>query len=125
MDMIATISSRIQSETEASDAAESVHPDTGVEESGEASQVQAAIAYLRAAYNEDDALDGYRLLTRFNNWRTDNGWSMNAVAARLVAAGMAQEEWDEIKAVYLYLNGSGRATALLSAKAIQEKWEDK
>ena len=125
MDMVATISSRIQSDTEISDAVASVNPDTEVAESGEASQAQAAVAYLRAAWSEEEALDGYLLLERFNNWRKDNGWSMSKVVPRLLAAGLEQEEWDEIKAAYLYLSGSGRATALMTAQAIQAKWEEK
>jgi len=124
-DKIAAISDLIQEQVEKQDAEDSVDPETEVSAEGEASLAQAAVAYLRAAYREDQAYDAYLLFSRFNNFRTNQGWTLDQVATNLVSAGLEQEEWDGMKTAYLYLNGGGRPAQMASAKIIQGNWEDR
>ena len=124
-DLIAGISAKIQAQAEEQDAENSVDPGTEVEAAGEASEDQAAAAYIRNSLSQEFALDAWLRLSRFKNWVDANGGNFNAVEARLLAAGVSQEDWDTAKTIYQYLSGAGRAETLLQAKTIQTKWEER
>lgn len=122
-DKVAAISAEIQTQMEKRDAEDAVQTDTEVGANKEASIQQTAVAYLRVAWDTEQAYDAYLLFSRFNNFRNNQGWTLDQVASNLLAAGLEQEEWDEMKAAYLYLSGAGRPATMSDAKAIQSNWE--
>ena len=124
-DLIASIGIEIQAQQEKQDAVNSVDPDAEVAASQEASIAQAAVAYLRAAWQEELAPDAYLLFARFANYVSNNGYTWANVQTHLIAEGLEQDEWDEMKAAYLYLNGGGRPAIMAEAKTIQGNWENK
>lgn len=99
--------------------------DFEIEAVGEASQEQRAVAYLRSAMDQELAYDAYILLARFNNFRTNKGWSLAEVATRLMSAGYTQEEWDILRPAFQYLNGNNRPAVMAEARTIQENWEER
>lgn len=123
MDKLAAISSEIQAQVELSDAEQAVDPEGEVTGNGEASIAQAAVAYLRAAWDTDQAADAYLLFARFNTYRNNQGWTLDQVAAGLAAAGLEADEWDAMKTAYQYLNGGGRPAIMATAKTVQGNWE--
>jgi hypothetical protein len=124
-DLVASIGIEMQAKQEQQDAANSVDPESEVAASQEASIAQAAVAYLRAAWQEELAPDAYLLFARFNNYVINKGYTWNDVQTHLLAEGLEQEEWDEIKTAYQYLNGGGRPAIMAEAKTIQGNWESK
>ena len=121
-ELMLDIEERIESETQESDANENIK-DEEISANGEATRAQRAVAYLRRSMEQEQAADAYALMARFNNFRTDNGWSWNQVVTNLAAAGLEQEEFDEMRASYQYLNGNGRPAILAEARTIQAQWE--
>lgn len=97
--------------------------DSEIEANGEASIEQRALAYLRDAMEQEQAFDAYVRFARFNNFRTDRGWSWNQVVAGLASAGLEEEEFNEMRTAYQYLSGGGRPAIMADARTIQENWE--
>ena len=116
------IEERIEAETQEADANENIK-DEEVQANGEATRAQRAVAYLRRSMEQEQAADAYALMARFNNFRTDNGWSWNQVVENLSEAGLEQAEFDEMRTSYQYLSGNGRPAIMADAKAIQAQWE--
>ena len=52
------------------DAQEGVDPDTEITANKEATIQERAVAYLRRAWQEEEAYDAYRLFDRFNTYRS-------------------------------------------------------
>ena len=61
---LAGVSTLIQAETEQRDAQSAVNLDTEIAAKGEASEAQVAVAYVRQAWEEAKATDGYILSQR-------------------------------------------------------------
>jgi len=113
----------VEAKMEEDDAAEGVSADDEVIAKGEASIEQRAVAYLRAAWQEENARDAYLLFDKFNDFRNKKGWNLNQVEAGLMSAGLSAEEWADMKKAYQFLNGGGRPATMNDAKAIQDMWE--
>lgn len=122
-DLLAAISATIQTEQSERDAQASVAADGEVAPYLEASSKQVAVAYLRNAWEKEQAYDAYLLFDRFNTYRLNQGWTLDQVAAQLLSAGLEQEEWDEIRVAYQYLSGGGRPDTMANARTIQGNWE--
>jgi len=122
-DRVAAAGATIQAQVERRDADEAVDPEQDVAASKEASIAQVAVAYLRAAYQEEQAYDAWLKLSRFANYVTNNGYTWNNVQTHLIAEGLTQDEWDQLKAIYQYLSGGGRPAIMADAKTIQGNWE--
>jgi len=122
-DRVTAAAATIQAQVERRDAAEAVDPEQEVAASKEASIAQVAVAYLRGAWEEEQAYNAWLRFARFNNYVTNNGYTWENVQAHLFAAGLTQEEWDELKAAYQYLSGGGRPAIMADAKTIQGNWE--
>lgn len=122
-DLVANIGAEIQAQMERRDAEEAVSPDAEVAANKESSIAQVAVAYLRSAWNDEQAYDAYLKLARFANYVTNNGYTWNNVQTHLFAAGLTEEEWTGLKTAYTYLNGGGRPAIMADAKTIQSNWE--
>lgn len=105
------------------DAGEGVDADTDIAANKEATQQDKAVAYLRRAWQEQDAYQAYRLLDRFNTYRQAQGWTLNQVQANLASAGLTVAEWDSIKTAYQYLSAGTRPAEMAAAAVIQDTWE--
>ena len=105
------------------DAEEGVDADTDIAANKEATQQEKAVAYLRRAWQEDDAYQAYRILDRFNTYRNAQGWTLDQVQANLAAAGLTVTEWDSIKTAYQYLSGGTRPADMAAHAVIQANWE--
>ena len=89
----------------------------------EASIAQTCIAYIHQAWNEETAYDAHALYSRINTYVTNHS-DWNTAHTHLLAEGLTQEEYDQAKAAYQYLSGSGRPATLADAQTIQQNWED-
>lgn len=122
--LILKIEERTLREVQEQDARESIS-DAEIETNGEASIEQRAVAYLRDALEQEDAFDAYVRMARFNNFRTDRGWSWNQVVAGLASAGLTQDDLDQMRTAYQYLSGGGRPAIMTDARTIQENWRSR
>lgn len=122
-DLIAGISAKIEADQQKRDAEDAVDSESEVSANKEASIAQTALAYLRAAWQQEQAHDAYLLFARFANYVSNNGYTWNNVKTHLFAVGLEQEEWDKIKTAYTYLNGAGRPAIMADGKTIQGNWE--
>lgn len=122
-DKVAAAGSTVEALFQESDAAAAVSADGEVVSNKEASIQQVAVAYLRAAWETENAYDAYLLFSRFNTYRLNNGWTLDQVQANLAAAGLSAEEWTNMRTAYQYLNGGGRPAIMADAKTIQDNWE--
>lgn len=105
------------------DAGEGIDADTDIAANKEATAQEKAVAYLRRAWQEEDAYKAYRLLDRFDIYRQAQGWPLNQVQSNLAAAGLTVDEWDSIKTAYQYLSGGTRPADMAAHAVIQENWE--
>ena len=121
--LILDLPAGVQESMEQNDAQEGIGPDVEIIANKEANIKQRAVAYLRAAMEEERAFDAFLLLDKFNDFRLAKGWNLNQVVAGLASAGMTEEEWAGIKAAYQYLSSAGRPAIMDSAKTIQAQWE--
>ena len=121
--LLLEIEDRIEREVRQQDAEADIE-DAEIEANGEASIAERAVAYLRDAMERDTAIEAYRLMVRFDNYRQSQGWSWNQVATNLMSAGLEQEEFDAMRTAYQYLSGGGRPAIMAEARDIQENWEN-
>ncbi len=115
----------IEQERRERDAQDGVSPDAEVIAKGEASIEDRAVAYLREAYNQQNAWDAFLLFDKFNDFRLARGWNLNQVQAGLMSAGLTEDEWANMRSVYQYLAGAGRPAVMDTARTIQATWEDR
>lgn len=121
--LLVGLPAKVEAAQEIKDAQSDIDADTEVTAHLEASIEQRAVAYLRAAWGEEQAYDAYLLFDRFNTYRLAQGWTLEQVQAGLSSAGLTTDEWDEMKTSYLYLDGGGRPAIMASAKTVQGNWE--
>lgn len=105
------------------DAEEGINSNTAIAANKEATIQERAVAYLRAAWREENSYDAYLLFDRFNTYRLAQGWTLNQVQANLASAGLTVEEWNGMQAAYQYLSSSGRPTTMENNQVIQAQWE--
>lgn len=122
-DMIANYTAIIEAQIAEADASSNVNPDEEIVQVGEGTVKQRAVAYLRDAWNQDNCRDAYLRFDKFNNYRLAQGWNLNQVVAGLAEAGLTQEEWDEMRDAYSYLNSAGRPAIMNDYQTIQANWE--
>ena len=104
------------------DAQAMVDPDQDVAASGEASQADTCIAYIRAAWGEQFATDAYALYVRINNYVTNNGgWA--AAKPALLTAGLSDEEYTQAETAWNYLSNGTRPAEMAAGQVIQGAWE--
>lgn len=121
--LISNVSADIEGQQQEQDADSAVSPDSGIAASGEASQVQTCIAYIRQALATEKAYDAYLLLDRINTFVLANGdWA--TARPVLIAAGLEEKVYDQASASYTYLSNAGRPVTMADAKSIQSAWED-
>ena len=123
--MLIDLPPQVQVQMERKDADSGVDPTSAISERGEASAEQGAVAYLRAAMKEEQAIDAYLLLDRFNDFRLGKGWSLGQVAVNLQLAGLSFEEWTRVSAAYQYLSGGNNPDTMTLARAVQFQWESR
>ena len=122
-DAVANAGLEAQSQMENRDAEAAVTPDADVVANLEANIAQTCVAYIRAAWELETAYDAFALYSRINTYiTTHSDW--NTAHTHLLAEGLTQEEFDQAKAAYQYLSGSGRPAILSDAQTIQAAWED-
>ena len=118
-DLIANIMARVQDEVSENDAYEAVEQDVEILNGyKEASLPQMALAYLRKAQEEEDPYKAYLKFSRFNDYRVNQGWSMNQVVAQLSSAGLTADEWVDMRARYQYLSNAARVTAMEAYRSV-------
>jgi len=122
-DKVAAQSAEMQATMEKRDAEDAVTPDEDVAANKEATIAQTCVAYIRQAWNEETAYDAHALYARINTYVTNHS-DWNTAHTHLIAEGLTQEEYDQAKAAYQYLSGSGRPATLSDAQTIQTAWED-
>jgi len=122
-DKVAAVQAEAQARMTQSDAEAAVNPDAEVQADKEATLADVAVAYLRRAWNQEQAYDAYLLFSRFNNYRLNQGWTLDQVQTNLQAAGLTVDEWDEMRTAYTYLNGAGRPAIMADNRTIQSNWE--
>lgn len=122
-DLVANVQAEFEARQQADDSVDGVSADVEVTANGEASIQQRAVAYLRAAMEQEDCFEGYRLLDKFNDFRNQQGWNLDQVRSGLASAGLEEEEWEQIKTAFQYLSAAGRPGIMNSYKAIQKAWE--
>jgi hypothetical protein len=113
----------VEAEQAAQDAAEAVDPDIDIDASGAATQQEVAVAYLRTAMAERMAFNGAALFTRFNTYRTNQGWTLDQVQQNLQGAGLTDEEWTKMRAAIEYLSVPPRPQVMTDYEPIQDAWE--
>ncbi len=123
--LLADLPAEVQTKQEMDDAEEGVSSDAEVVANKEASIEQRAVAYLRAAWQTENAYEAFLLFDKFNDFRLAKGWNLNQVQAGLMSAGLEAEEWDAMKTAYQYLAGGGRPATMQTANAIQGNWDDR
>lgn len=116
--LLADLPDRIEAEIRQTDAANGVGEDREVEANGDASREEVALAYLRNAFATSDSMSAYRKFAKFNTFRLARGWNINQVATALASVGLTADEWDQIKARYIYLSKEERVTAMVAYKAV-------
>jgi hypothetical protein len=120
---VAAAPAEMEEQMMVADAGAAVSPDEDVAPSGEATIEQTAIAYLRDSWRSELASDAYLLFDRFNTYVTNSQYTWDDVHTHLIAHGLTQEEWDQMKAAYQYLNGGTRPADMAAGKTIQDAWE--
>ena len=122
-DAVANAGLEAQSQMESRDAEDAVAPEADVAANKEAAIAQTCVAYIRQAWQEETAYAAHALYARINTYvTTHSDW--NTAHTHLLAEGLEQEEYDQAKAAYQYLSGSGRPATLSDAQTIQTAWED-
>lgn len=112
-DLIANILTRVQEQVQEADAQEAVENDVEIlNPYKEASTAKMAVAYLRRAQETEDPYRAYLKFSRFNDFRVAQGWSLNQVVTNLMAAGLTEDEWTDMRARYQYLSNAARVTAM-------------
>ena len=118
-DKIANISALVQTQQSEADANDAVENDIEIlNPHKEASLKQMAVAYLRRAQENPDPYQAYLKFSRFNDYRVNQGWNLNQVQAALVAEGLTEEEWTDMRDRYQYLSNAGRVTAMEAFQAV-------
>ena len=108
-----TIQAQVQAQMSRQDAQEAA--DVGGEILGaykEASEQEQALAFMRAAYDEEDIYRAYLKFARFNDYRVRNGWSLTQVVTNLASVGLTADEWEEFKTFWQYASNTARVTAM-------------
>ena len=119
--LLLAIDDEVEAKMQERDAEDAVSPDEDVAANLEASIAQTCIAYIRQAWNEELAFVAWALYDRINTYvTTHSDW--NTAHTHLLAAGLTQDEYDQSKAAYQYLSGSGRPAIMASAVTIQNAW---
>ena len=121
-DKVASASAEMQADMERKDAEAAVTPDSDVTENKEASIAQTCIAYIREAWSQQSAYQGWLLYARINTYVTNHS-SWATAQTHLIAAGLTQEEYDQAELAYNYLSGAGRPATMSDAQTIQDAWE--
>ena len=122
---IADAQARVIARVKDQDANNNISPDVAVAAETEATIQDRAVAYLRKAWREENAYDGYLLFDRFNDYRQSQGWTLDQVQANLASAGLTDEEWTSMRSAYEYLNGGKRPNTMSSYQTIQANWENR
>jgi len=86
------------------DAENAYHSDQLIEtDAGESTMQQRAIAYLENAMREDDSIIAYHKLKRFNDFRTNQGWTVAQIKAQL---NITDNQWDTMTTRYTLLDSN-------------------
>lgn len=121
-DKVAAAGATIQEQVELRDADEAVTPDEDIAAHKQASIAQTCIAYIRQAWEQEQAYDAWNLYARINTYVTNHS-DWNTAQTHLIAEGLTQEEYDQAKAAYQYLSGGGRPATMAEAITIQNNWQ--
>lgn len=119
------IGGQLQAAQEIQDAQAGVDANVEITAHKQANAKQRAVAYLRAAWQEEDAYAAFLLFDRFNTYRLAQGWTLVQVQANLASAGLTQEEWDAMRTMYQYLSSAGRPAIMADNRTIQAQWESR
>ena len=102
----------VQTEEEERDADEASDIDQEISVYKQAGIKRVALAFLRRAYRTSDPYKAFLKFSRFNDYRTDQGWSLDQVVTGLSDVGLTEEEWGDMKDRYVYLSQTARVTAM-------------
>lgn len=122
---IVDIGQEVLDQTIEQDSQEGVDADTEVTAHKLASVKQRAVAYLRKAWEMENAYEAFLLFDKFNDYRNAQGWNLNQVQANLIDEGLTVEEWDAMKTAYQYLAAAGRPAIMSDARDIQANWDNR
>lgn len=104
------------------DANEAVESDEEVADYKQATAKQLAVAYLRKAVSQEDPYIAYLKFSRFNDYRINQGWSLQQVRTALMGVGLSEDEWNQMLAAYTWLSNAARVTAMQAYQDISENW---
>ena len=121
-DKVAAAGAEAQAQAERRDANEAVTPDADIVAYKQASIAQTCIAYIRQAWEQEQAYDAWNLYSRINTYVVNHGGWANAQTV-LLAQGLTQEEYDQAQSAYNYLSGGGRPATMAAAITIQDNWQ--
>jgi hypothetical protein len=110
---ILQIENSVELEVQRADAEEAAENDVEIlSPYRQASLKQMAVAYLRKAQLEPDPYLAYLKFSRFNDWRTREGYTLAQVESALASEGLTSEEWQNMRDRYTYLSNPARVTAM-------------
>lgn len=121
--LVADLPTEVAAKVAESDAESDINDSDDIEVKGEATKPQRAVAYLRAAYADDDPYRAFRLMSKFNSWRQSEGYSMPQVKAAMLANGMDADEYDRIVSSYQWLSNTARVLAMQTYEDVRTYWE--
>lgn len=84
----------------------------------QAGQRKIGLTYLRAAMDIEDPLQAYYKFKYFDDYRVDEGWTVNEVYLQLLPVGLQDDEWQDMKTRYIYLSDPGRVTTMLDYETL-------
>lgn len=107
------IGDEVEAKQQEQDAEEAAETDVEVLNRYKQSSVkQMALAYLRNAMSKQDPYVAFLKFSKFNDWRVRQGYNLNQVQVALMAEGLTEEEWQEMRDRYSYLSNAGRVSAM-------------
>lgn len=119
------IGAELQAAQERADANDGVSANQEITAHKQANAKQRAVAYLRNAWEQENAYAAFLLFDKFNTYRLAQGWTLNQVQTQLASAGLTAEEWTGMRDAYQYLSSAGRPAIMADNLTIQAQWESR
>lgn len=117
--LLLNIDDEVEAKQQAQDAEEAAETDVEVLNPYKQSSVkQMALAYLRNAMSKQDPYVAFLKFSKFNDWRVREGYNLNQVQTALMAEGLTEEDWQDMRDRYSYLSNAGRVSAMQAYQAV-------